>query len=91
MLDLANFDTANVTDMDNMFYQCYALQTIYASKDFDTSKLQEDKGVLKGRNMFQQCNTLVGGNGTTIAGNPIDYTYAKIDKDDTPGYFTLKQ
>ena len=91
VLDLANFDTANVTDMDNMFYQCYALQTIYASKDFDTSKLQEDKGVLKGRNMFQQCNTLVGGNGTTIAGNPIDYTYAKIDKDDTPGYFTLKQ
>lgn len=91
-LDLSNFDTANVIDMDNMFYQCYALKTICVLKDFDTSSLQSnDKGLKKGQSMFQQCNNLVGGNGTTISGNVIDYTYARIDTADTPGYFTLKQ
>jgi len=91
-LDLSNFDTSNVTDMDNMFYQCYALAAIYAYEDFSSSSLQEDSsGNLKGQRMFHQCNALIGGNGTVISGNPIDYTYARIDTESTPGYFTLKQ
>lgn len=91
-LDLSNFDTSNAQDMDNMFYHCKKLKTIVATKDFDVSSIGTDKsGNKKYRNIFHQCYELVGGNGTSWTSDKIGHEYAKIDKEGTPGYFTLKQ
>ena len=38
--------------------------------------------------MFSGDNKLVGGNGTTYSSSNTNYTYARIDTNDTPGYFT---
>ncbi len=40
--------------------------------------------------MFNDSTNLVGGNGTEYNNFYIDKTYARIDTDGTPGYFTLK-
>ena len=40
--------------------------------------------------MFTSDTNLVGGNGTTYNGSYRDKTYARIDTEETPGYFTLK-
>jgi hypothetical protein len=38
--------------------------------------------------MFANCTALVGGNGTVYNSSYKDKTYACIDSEDTPGYFT---
>ena len=86
-LDVSNFDFSKATDIDNLFYQCGALTTIYASGDFVVTSLTNVGNAAK---LFHQCNKLVGGNGTKWDSNHIDYTYAKIDRDGTPGYLSLK-
>lgn len=85
-LDLSSFDTSNVeVDMDYMFYDCWALKTIYVS----------DKWVvpdgIEGTDMFSYCNKLIGGNGTVYNGLNTDITYARIDTPDAAGYFTYKR
>ena len=40
--------------------------------------------------MFLECEKIVGGNGTTYNAEHIDATYARIDTDGAPGYFTKK-
>ena len=40
--------------------------------------------------MFFGCTSLVGGNGTKFDASHIDSEYARVDTNDTPGYFTLK-
>ena len=40
--------------------------------------------------MFLGCSTLVGGNGTTYDDSKTDKEYARIDTEETPGYFTKK-
>ena len=86
-LDVSNFDFSKAIDIDNLFYQCGSLTTIYAAGDFDVTSLTNIKNAAK---LFHQCNKLVGGNGTKWDSAHIDYTYAKIDKEGTPGYLTLK-
>ncbi len=82
-LDVSNWDTSNVTDMSSMFDYCSSLNTIYASNKFVTS--QE-------LSMFYNCNALVGGNGTKYSDAKVnDMTYARIDKQNQPGYFTYKE
>ena len=83
-LDLSNWDTSKVTNTNQMFDVCSSLKTIYASDKFVTDQITTSNG------MFARCSKLVGGNGTTISGNPVDKTYARIDTEETPGYFTLK-
>ena len=83
-LDVSNFDTSNVTDMDSMFYGCSKLKTIYASNKFNTSQVSDSNY------MFSYCTSLVGGNGTTYNSSYNDKTYARIDSSSTPGYFTSK-
>ena len=39
--------------------------------------------------MFYNCNKLIGGRGTVYDSNHIDSLYARIDANQTPGYFTL--
>lgn len=38
-IDLSNFDTSNVTDMESMFYGCNSLTSIKGLENFDTSQV----------------------------------------------------
>ena len=85
-LDLFVFNTSNVTNMDDMFYACSNLKTIFAGSGWSTTS------VYYSRSMFKNCNSLVGGAGTTYNANHIDASYAHIDGGPSnPGYFTEKQ
>jgi len=86
-LDISNFDTSNVTNMSHMFSACSKLTTIYASPLWSTKAVV---GVDEGSHMFFNCKYLVGGNGTAYNSANIDKTYARIDDDGVPGYFTIK-
>ena len=83
-LDLSRFNTSKVTDMENMFAECTSLQTIYVGSGWNTTAVESSRW------MFTECNSLVGGQGTTWdMSNPTDKTYAHIDGGPSnPGYFT---
>ena len=84
-LDLSQFYTAKVTDMDYMFYGCTNLQTIYVTTRWRTS------AVTSSERMFEYCESLVGGKGTTYNENHVDADYAHIDGvTNSPGYLTGK-
>ena len=83
-LDLSSFDTSNVTDMSYMFNRASSLEKIYASEKFVTDN------VINSYFMFWVTPNLVGENGTLYNGSYRDKTYARIDTEETPGYFTLK-
>ena len=51
-LDLTNFNTAVVTDMDNLFSGCHDLKEIKGINNFDTSKVTGMVG------MFGECSEL---------------------------------
>ena len=89
VLDLSNFNTNNVTNMLTMFNGCNKLQTIYVSK-YDKEKKSgwTTAKVDNSTNMFLSCIKITGGNGTTYNAENIDATYARIDTEETPGYFT---
>ena len=77
-LDVSNFDTKNVTNMQSMFNGCSALTTIYASDKFVTTACEFDGG------MFAHCTNLVGA---------VPYDENKVGKEManyTTGYFTYK-
>lgn len=84
-LDLSSFDTSLVTNMSEMFYGCDSLTHIFVSDNWDTN------AVTNSNNMFYHNIHLVGENGTLYNSNIIDKTYARIDREDTPGYFTYKE
>ena len=82
-LDLSNFDTSNVTNMNEMFADAQNLKTIYISDKFNTDK------VTYSTNMFTNSTCLVGGAGTKYNSSYVDKTYAHIDGGTSnPGYFT---
>jgi surface protein len=84
-LDLSGWNTANVTNMSNMFNGCSELTTIYAGEDWSTEK------VTSSGSMFSDCCNLVGGMGTTYDESHVNKAYAHIDGGlDNPGYFTGK-
>lgn len=87
-IDLSSFNTSSVTNMYKMFSSCGDLETIYASNNWSTLS------VTNSTNMFDCCFNLVGSNGTKCDGwgfsTPIDHTYARIDTETTPGFFTYK-
>ena len=90
-LDLSGFDTINVTTMYDMFLMCSSLTTIYVSEYNEiTNKGWTTKNVTDSSKMFSDATKLVGGNGTTYDSNNADATYARIDKEGEPGYFTHK-
>jgi len=82
--DVSGWDTSNVTVMESMFTQCYELKTVYVSNLWDMS------AVTNSADMFFKCSSLVGGNGTVFDASVDDGTYACIDTEQTPGYFTYK-
>ena len=85
-IDLSGFNTAKVTNMQGMFSCCNKLTTIYAGSGWTTNAATSYS------NMFFNCTSLVGGQGTTWnSSNPTDKTYAHIDGGPSnPGYFTAK-
>ena len=83
-VDISSFNTSNVQRKEKMFFSCPKLKTIYASY-----KCSLDRKVEMTESMFEGCNSLVGGNGTTYDQNANDdYRYAVVDKPEHPGYFT---
>jgi len=86
-LDLSSFDTSLVTDMYEIFQSCNNLKTIYVSEKFVTEKAFNHTYT---GTLFNECASLIGGNGTKYNSNNDDQEYARIDTDSTPGYFTLK-
>ncbi len=84
-LDLSSFNTSQVISMSSMFDHCANLQTIYVGDGWNTA------AVTISQDMFKDCTSLVGGQGTTYDANHIDKTYAHIDGGTSnPGYFTEK-
>ncbi len=65
---------------------CPDLRTIYVGNGWSTA------AVTNSTDMFFNCTSLVGGQGTTWnSSNPTDKTYAHIDGGPSnPGYFTAK-
>ena len=88
-LDLSMFYTNKVTGMLAMFSSCTNLTTIYASDGFVIQAGCKTINMF-GSDAITKCVNLVGGNGTKCAdgGNPLDGTYARIDRPSQPGYFT---
>ena len=90
-LDLSNFDTSNVANMQSMFElgdedtDNDKLAVIYVNNDFNTSK------VIIFSNMFKKRRKLRGGNGSYLA-NPAtaDKTWLRVDRPGVQGYFTKK-
>ena len=77
-LDLSNFDTKEVTDMSSMFWNSPALETIYVSDKFVTTK------VSSGDDMFEDCNSLKGFIEYNKNKDKDNHTYANY----VDGYFT---
>lgn len=82
-IDISNFDTSSATRMGFMFARCSSLNKIYVSNLWDISNVSRPTA------MFDGCTSIEGGNGTTYQGD--DISYAHIDEENNPGYFTYKQ
>ena len=86
-LDLCGWDTSNVTFMESMFEDCGTLTSIYCGETWST----ENVSLSGSENMFLNCTSLVGGNGTVYDASHTDKTYAHIDgAPDYPGYLKYK-
>ena len=86
-LDLDKFNLSKVTDLSEMFRSCSALQTIYVSDGWRMSEMAQSIS----RNVFKDCSSLVGGQGTAYDADHVDADYAHIDGGTgNPGYFTDK-
>ena len=81
-LDLSGFDTHNVTDMKYMFNCCTSLKTIYVSDGWTTANVEESD------NMFYNCKSITGGDGTTYYANYTDKARAFAG---LGGYLTTKE
>ena len=69
-----------------MFWDCPALVTIYASPSFNWEPTWYDEPIV-----FENCVSLVGGQGTRSDGGWESLRYARIDGGpDAPGFFTEK-
>ena len=81
-LDLSSFDTSKVESMRKMFYEAQRLKAIKVSEKWST------EAVTSSDYMFTRCYSLTGKNGTAFDWDHIDQEYARIDTEETPGYFT---
>ena len=83
-LDLSSFNTSMVRDMNRMFDNCKSLTTIYVGNVWTT------QAVSYSADMFYNCVSLVGGEGTAYNLDHVDADYAHIDRGtSSPGYFSL--
>ena len=85
VLDLSSFDTSNVLEMVGMFEYCSKLSTIYVGDGWTVDHLDADAT----EDMFDYCESLVGGMGTSYDPEHVDGEYAHVDGgSDNPGYLT---
>ena len=86
-IDISSFNTEKLKSTYMMFFNCYALTTIYCNDDWS----EIGKGAWSNI-MFQECSSLVGGNGTPWDADHLDITYARPDDpaNGKPGYFTAQ-
>jgi surface protein len=90
-VDLTNFTVEENNQMHHMFANCGKLTTIYCNHDWAAGKtFTEGQLSLNMAGMFEGCNKLIGGNGTTFDAQHIDVYYAHADAAGNPGYFTSK-
>ena len=82
-LDISSLSSASAGQCGNMFRGCSSLTTIYVRSGFDLSSLGSQW-------VFTSASKLVGGNGTKFSNANVHASYARIDSDGSPGYFTLK-
>ena len=84
-LNLPHFRLDQDTVLSYMFSGCTSLQTIVCNKDWSDLPLSP-----KSTDMFANCTSLVGGNGTVFEDSKKDCTYARPDDpaNGKPGYFT---
>lgn len=85
-LDISTFKVSHGSRMDYMFGLCPKLQRIYVSQD---NSFYEN--TYTGSKVFENDVLLVGGigeNAMTYDSEKISKEYAKINTEDTPGYFT---
>lgn len=76
-VSLRSFSTAKATSFDSMFENCNALKSVYVNK-FDV-------GSATVNNMFRNCYSITGGNGTKYSGSKS--AYVRIDGGSAkPGY-----
>ena len=86
-LDLSSFSTENVTDLTEMFRGSTALRTIYVGDGWQLSDMAQSIS----RNVFYDCTSLVGGQGTAYDPAHVGGDYAHLDGGTSnPGYFTEK-
>ncbi len=82
-LDLSRFNTSSVVNMRYLFTGCTSLRTIYVGVNWSTA------AVVFYTDMFKNCTSLVGGQGTTFNSSHVGIDYAHIDGGTSnPGYFT---
>lgn len=82
-LDLTNFNTSNVQYMNQMFRNCSNLKTIIVGDDWSTD------AVIWSSDMFTDCTSLEGSNGTVYSAEHTDAAYAHADGGEAnPGYLT---
>ena len=95
-IDLSSFSTESLDDGDEynddgiwlMFDGCSSLRTIYASNNF---VITYDPSLFFTTSVFDGCENLVGGNGTSYSDEHIYADYACIDTAEHPGYFTYRE
>lgn len=81
-LNVSGFDMSKVTNTNSMFDGCAKLKTIYGNTDWS-----QYGGITKSKNMFRNCDALVGGESGTVKysdANANDISMANP----TFGYFT---
>ena len=83
-LDLSKFNIANLMVADSMFMYSNRLVTIFCDEDWSQSE-----HLVQSKDMFTNCTSLIGSNGTVYGSKHIDKTYARPDGGESaPGYFT---
>jgi surface protein len=78
-LDLSNFTTPQTADLSEMFYGCSNLQTIYCYNAWNSQ--------IYSSNMFYNCKSLIGGDGTVWSASFVTATFAHPN---IGGYFSKK-
>ena len=76
-LDLSSFDTRNIQYTTAMFRRCSRLVTIQVSDDFVVSQAVIDSGNTE--DMFESCNAIKGGSGTSYSSGITNGRRAHID------------
>ena len=82
-LDLQSFKTTSLITMYYMFESDASLETIYVDGNNWILTSQ-----MFGGDVFKDCTSLIGGNGTAYDEIHVAHEYACVDKEGQPGYLT---